>query len=206
MKKGTARTRPVVWLLLVLAVLGGTWLLFSHPARQSAAEAASELEAVQGRERVLTARLQEYKNGSEALDQTKAWLAAAEGLLPTVDTSSLAIEQYMKLNLPVKIQSALQQAGFAEVVLGRFEPHVPADLPPALAAMSFQVSVAGTPSQLSRAIEVLRTDGVTAVVLKATLGLPSAEAVQVCETSVTSECLVQDLQIVVFMPRPAKAS
>lgn len=206
MKKGTARTRPVVWLLLVLTVLGGTWLLFSRPAKQSAADAASELIAVQGRERTLTARLQEYKNGSEALDQTKAWLAAADGLLPAVETSGLSIEQYMKLNLPVKIQSALQQAGFAEVVLGRFEPYVPADLPPVLAAMSFQVSVAGTPSQLSRAIEVLRTDGVTAVVLKATLGLPSADAVQTCATSVASECLVQDLQLVVFMPRSAKTS
>lgn len=202
MKKGTARTRPVVWLLLAVTVLAGSWLLFSRPANQEASTALEQLGMISERERVLTSRLQEYRDGSEALTRTKSWLAAADSLLPVVDTAGLSVEQYMKLNLPVKIQSALEQAGFAEVVLGRFEPYAPADLPPSLAAMSFQVSVAGTPGQLTRAIEALRASSVTAVVLKATVGLPAEGASNACRPEDASECLVQDIQIVVFMLRP----
>jgi hypothetical protein len=196
----------------VLAVLlvSCTYFFYTKPASASMKDEEAKVAALKLSNAALAARVSSYKAGSSEVSDAKARLAAAAKLLPVLQPGDLPEIQYMKLNLPSQLQSALALSGLSAVSIGAFDEYTPAGIPASLVAMTFEFSFQGSADQLYRAVEQLNDSGIPTTLVKTTLvkGTPSEAQAELCASSemTVSSCLIQSVKLAVWYQRPTASS
>lgn len=210
MKQSRISSRSSLFGVLAVLVVSCTYFLYTNPASGSMKDERAKVAALKLSNAALAARVASYKAGSSEMTDAKAHLEAAAKLLPVLQSGELPEVQYMKLNLPSQLQSALTLSGLSAVTVGMFNEYTPTNVPASLVAMTFEFSFHGSADQLSQALERLNASGVPTTLLKATLvkGAPSETQADACTASdmTATACLTQSVTLAVWYQRPGASS
>ncbi len=205
MSKAPANTKQQHMLLgiLVLLLLGLVYMFYTKPNSSDSKTASANLERVESITAELRTQLTEYENGSEELSTAEARFEAADRLVPIIAPGTLEVEQYMRLNMPSKIQTALQGAGLIDTDIDEFAMYTPIGKSDGIVAMKFNFRMRGSVQQLKRALDTLTSSGITTTLLSARL-VASEDETDACYTVSMSEasCLTQSAEIVAWFSAP----
>jgi hypothetical protein len=192
--------------ILVVLLIGMVYMFYTKPNSSHAASGLANLERARSTTEALRALLTEYENGSEELSTATARFEAADRLIPIVDPGALEIEQYMRLNMPNKVQAALQGAGLIDVEIDEFAMFAPIGKADGVVAMKFNFRMRGSIQQLKRALDTLTTSGITSTLLSTRL-VASEDAADACYSATITEtaCLNLNAELVVWFSAPKPA-
>jgi hypothetical protein len=204
MKSSRFSSQTLLTVLMVLLGFVATYLLYTRPANSDAEAAALRVVNLKKTNTEVAERLASYESGSNELTQANTRLAAAKELLPVLETGGLDPAQYMRLNIPVRVQDALKQAGLASVDISRFGPHTEQSMPAPLIAMTFEFQFSGPLSSLDSAVKALNDSGTPTTVLEASVSVAVGSGSGGCSavSAAAGVCLSNEVTLLVWFSRP----